>query len=86
MKHTQGPWAKSDHIYGADGKRVASYQMVSRDDEINEANGDLIAAAPELLDALRPFANFACEKPHVSEPLCYNCIARAAISKAEGKS
>jgi hypothetical protein len=39
-------------------------------------------AAPDLLEALRPFANYACDEPHVDEPECHNCRARAAIARA----
>lgn len=35
-------------------------------------------AAPALLEALRPFATFACDEPCE----CNNCKARAAIAKA----
>ncbi len=42
----------------------------------------LFAAAPDMLEALGPFASFACDEPHVGEPECHNCIARAAIAKA----
>ena len=42
---TQGEWVVSDHIYASDGKRIASYQMVSRDDCENEANATHIATA-----------------------------------------
>jgi len=38
-----------------------------------------------LLEALEHFAKFACETPHVNEPDCYNCRARAAIAKATGR-
>lgn len=38
-------------------------------------------AAPELLEAARPFANYACEEPDD----CHNCRARAAIAKATGE-
>lgn len=48
------------------------------------ANSRLIAAAPELLEALIPFAKFAFDSPHVDELMCHNCRARAAIAKAEG--
>ena len=42
---TQGEWVVSDHIYASDGKRIASYQMISRDDCENEANATHIATA-----------------------------------------
>ncbi len=44
------------------------------------ADAHLIAAAPQLLEALRPFANYACDVPCN----CHNCRARAAIKAAEG--
>lgn len=51
-------------------------------DDIDErkANARAIAAVPDLIDALRPFANVACDEPCE----CPNCRARAAIEKAEG--
>lgn len=42
----------------------------------------LIATAPELLEALRPFANYACSPADQCE--CHNCRARDVIAKAEG--
>lgn len=66
-KHTPGPWkvvadeqydrfAEADRIVGydiksADGEIVGS-EGISGDSEINLANAHLIAAAPDLLDAL----------------------------------
>ena len=38
-----------------------------------------MAAADSMLEALRPFAEYACDEPHVGEPNCHNCAARAAI-------
>ncbi len=45
-------------------------------------NARLIAAAPDLLEALRPFAGFACDDWETHG--CFNCIAKQAIAKAEG--
>ncbi len=49
-------------------------------DDVRKAAA-VCAAAPELLEALRPFANFACDEPCD----CHNCRARAAIIKATGE-
>lgn len=46
------------------------------------ANAALIAAAPELYEALLPFALCACDEPHVDEDPCFNCKARTALQKA----
>jgi len=42
----------------------------------------LIAAAPDMLGALEPFANYACDDWHTHG--CHNCIAKRAIAKAKG--
>lgn len=44
MEHTKENWVVSDHIYGSDGKRVASHHVLSRDDSENEANARRIVA------------------------------------------
>ena len=60
MKHTAGPWiVEAQGIYANGGnKRVAT--AMSHEHEIDwpttTANARLIAAAPELLEALRKFA------------------------------
>lgn len=54
MKHTPGPWAKKDngdsfHIIGANGDWIATVHGGIEEDE---ANAQLIAAAPMLAEAL----------------------------------
>jgi hypothetical protein len=65
------------------GRHIAEFQPRSTHVSVAErnANGRLIAAAPELLEALEPFAKFACDEPND----CFNCRARAAIKKARGE-
>lgn len=47
-----------------------------------KARINLIAAAPQLAEALEPFAKFACDEPCE----CNNCKARAALAEARGES
>lgn len=39
-----------------------------------------------LVEALRPFANFACDEPHEGEPDCYNCAARKLVDRADRRA
>lgn len=94
FKGTQGEWVATEQsgapghcfvaqVFGHAGP-VAQIEP-TEDPAIATANARLIAAAPELLEALKPFAQFACDTPHVNEPECQNCKARAAIAKAFGR-
>lgn len=72
-KHTQRPWtavhrAKHMEIVGPNGESITALTawIDERQDEMH-ANADLIAAAPELLEALQE---------------CLNCSDKAAIKKA----
>ena len=54
-KHTPGPWSESPDgakIYGADGVPVAKVAAAGRPRAVRSANSRLIAAAPDMLDAL----------------------------------
>jgi hypothetical protein len=93
MKHTPGPWIfieggplEGDTVITTQDRMNGDIiPIVDMDTDYEgeigieqEANAKLIAAAPELIEALRPFANFACDEPCG----CNNCRARAAIAKA----
>ena len=95
-KFTAGPWkvvaderydrfAEADRIVGydiksADGEIVGS-EGISGDSEINLANAHLIAAAPDLLEALSEIINDGGKFVMTNET---HRKARAAIDKARG--
>ena len=60
--------------------RLMAAEIVEHRNYVSE-DGKLFRAAPDLLEALEPFAKFACDEPCG----CNNCRARAAVAKAKGK-
>ena len=93
QKHTDGPWAtkKGNHqrcqIYGPDGQWVANSWVVDVRDDSRlpaEANADLIAAAPELLEACEAIARLADGQGQVNMMMVAG-QARQAIAKARGE-
>lgn len=102
-KHTPGPWEWSDKYRTADSERNTwsllgdgGYGILSCDGDENspqslgksgEANARLIAAAPELLDALRSMLvqfNFNTITGIVHDESAVIVKAREAIAKATG--
>ena len=93
MKHTKGPWIKNSHWTNeCNGTRIEGLEITDTDgniicltwdsefpEETDEANAQLIAAAPELLEALKRVLD------NLNEPDKIICIAERAIAKAEGK-
>ena len=101
-QHTKGPWkfgsSNDDSVYkrnigGSDGYHVAVAS--SREDDEVDANARLIAAAPDLLEALRE-AEAGLEFAGADKltevggfapaPLAALRIVRAAIAKATGET
>lgn len=89
-QHTPSPWhddgyriyAPTDSEDPRSGRIIVEYK---HRDEFNRADAPLIAAAPDLLEALRMLANWADHNvadPALAGPLGY---ARAAIAKATGE-
>jgi len=80
--HTPGPWSYNEaglpslSLYGSDNKGL---WHMSRTDAENKANCLLIAAAPELLEALQDMLRLADAEGWEGFPK-----ARAAIAKATG--
>ncbi len=95
-KHTPGPWkvlpeseASNPFIVASSETGLSVADCYCPIGGNNQANARLIAAAPELLEALRRIdtgqemtGNFA----HADTVLRYQEIARAAIAKATGQS
>jgi hypothetical protein len=91
MTHTPGPWYAVDNghyidiniadgIYSPSVASVLSSKFLESGDN-SKANADLIAAAPDLLDALRDMVS---DRNELSEGTI--AFARWAIAKAEGRS
>jgi hypothetical protein len=88
-KHTPGPWRVEDGYYETHldivakcGHRVAVATMTYPMDAARvTANAELIAAAPELLEALRSLVENEDETPSWNQRVA----ARAVIAKATGK-
>jgi hypothetical protein len=87
--HTPGPWhavknSLNHGIYDADGNNVAGVKgsSIALHDRRHAADAALIAAAPDLLAALRAVdAHYSGSLDH--QP-AYVRLARAAIAKATG--
>lgn len=82
-KYTPGPWHVDEHgaIRGGDLSIVATRHRLPM--EVHTANAHLIAAAPDLLQALKEAVEVFC----IEVPFGNKTIAqmRAAIAKAEGR-
>ena len=85
-EHTEGPWRfRRDEIgkrIGSIGKADGSEVITTVEYWIKDANANLIAAAPDLLEALN-YA-LASHTEDVMMPDDWMDFARAAIAKARG--
>lgn len=94
--HTPRPWTYADDgfVRDLDGHLIADPHMDDRDPEEREANGHLIAAAPDLLAACDRLARAAANRDNtMGDPLRLievqaelreaTTAARTAIAKAE---
>lgn len=105
-KHTKGPWQFTEHgniaapsrsfgSQGGIGQFVIATMQPAMTESEQEANALLIAASPELLEALHEAAFMArawgamCKKNNGAYPDGYGAAIEridAAIAKAEGRS
>ena len=77
--HSAGPWNRRGLTVWCDG-RIADVSPRDADGKIGEANAKLIAAAPDLLFALRQILPLTEAAYFVNAPTIV--AARAAIAKA----
>ena len=98
--HTKGPWRVIEHGKGREKHCVGTSNVapvqaiiceintksVGTNDKIRLANANLIAAAPDMLVALREIALLAAEinRSHAADVITVK--ARVAISKVEGNA
>lgn len=87
MKHTAGEWIdRGTSCVGTRRQLVASvYPMEDENPEEHAANKRLIAAAPDLLAALRSAVNDADAWGIADDECDWLSIAREAIAKADGE-
>jgi len=90
--HTPGPWYVNDDCIEADGPegpRDVTVAVVHLNASI-DADASLIAAAPELLAALKEIVAYdeGSNDPYMAEDYGYEVLLRckAAIAKAEGRT
>ena len=87
-QHTPGPWRKSAYDGGWDCVRDSGGQIIAKLGLNNPTNAHLIAAAPDMLEALKRLLR----DDTIIDGWCdgftdeFEGQVRAAIAKAEGKS
>lgn len=89
MKHTKGPWKigvkqPKPIIYGPSGEQIADLRDPMLFEDENQANAHLIAAAPEMLEALE-----AVDRAWAGDGICMSeaiDLCLTAINKAKGVS
>jgi hypothetical protein len=100
MAHTPGPWGIQPDEHGGPSDTVYAYedqqQEVAKIVSGVSADRHLIAAAPEMLAALKMCVEIEtscdgrvicfCDDPEIARHgRCYVCTVRDAIAKAEGR-
>jgi len=87
-KHTPGPWERVDCAVGYAvhpvGNTMGIFGRVCDDDRLTRGDADLIAAAPDLLAALKELLDAPIDGGMSTSDAIDN--ARAAIAKAEGRT
>ena len=84
LNHTPGPWSiRQEGVWSVGTDHEMTALVYGFTDEEEEANAHVIAAAPDLLEALKILAKLG--ESHGAEGVYWD-KARAAIAKAEGRA
>ena len=81
-KHTPGPWTTTENTFGVvsvDGIQICDVRGNGPTDETNEANGSLIASAPELLAALELITTEIRERTYVDGRMLSAAYVRGEV-------
>lgn len=82
--HTPGPWSASESGFVYDAKHHQIAEVFSGSNWAMQANGLLIAAAPELLEVAQRLIAWCDKEPPRGEALYFVALAREAVAKATG--
>jgi hypothetical protein len=82
-QHTPGPWEQNGRYIESNGMTIC--EMFGENLDEREASARLIAAAPELLDALKRIEAMCFAPPDFSDATIQE-IASTAIAKATGQA
>lgn len=86
-KHTPGPWESiNGYIFPIKGEKICIMTAMGSKGSEREANARLIAAAPELLEALQSIIEIGKRNTENPKYDGYYDAARAAIAKATGET
>ena len=85
INHTPAPWSRNsdDDIHDANGDVVCGANGPTAEEQ--EANARLIAAAPEMLEALREIAKLASGISRRADARRIGCEAGRVIRLVEGR-
>ena len=84
-KHTPGPWQVHHENKVCRVIRDEQLEIIGWCDVNNEANANLIAAAPDMYEALKNVCHNGCPESTADE-FCLHCYVAKALRKARGET
>lgn len=80
MKHTPGPWTCISAEFGKVEEGTIKFEVKMNEQIICKADANLIAAAPDMYDALNAIANMQVQETTNHQELSALCISIARIT------